>query len=1025
MTFPSRATLIAALGVAFVLSIPSQALALQGVQLGSGSAQVRATAPDGIGPDQDGDGLAFSGSVSESNAEGSAGATADLSIVESAQSVRFDFNGTATTEATGIASSAFDRAFTVSETVPYRFNGQAGPLDDPQVVFFGFLTQLTCQGQCSGALQSEGTLEPGTYRAEALIRCQGNPSESCDASVDMALELGNPGPSVTISTGPSGTVASPDARFEFETTDPGPPPGRFECRLDGQGADPFTPCASPLDISDLAPGEHLFEVRYHPDGEDPGPVASRDWTVSGECPDVQVGFARAKGCFTETAPDSGKFETDERAWVGGFEVVPRSGGKLVLDTKHPDVSTSGAGADVVFAGFRVPVPVGALPVDAASGSFSFGGGTGTAAKVLGIPVEASVKVAWTDGGRSAAYEQKVAIKKLTESIGPLVTPPGTAIGDAGGTLKAKLQNGVGFVLQQGEVRIDKVTLLPDKLKVKRQLGLRDLLLRFERKDGKPFWTGRGGITFPLARGDLGVTATAFAFDGSLAGGGLAVDGINKQLGGTPLFLQSVSGDLLFAPRFGHDLGVKGSLGPRVNGKQLLTIAGQMKGGELIAPSDCPSGDDPEKLVVSSKFTPLEPLELAGLASSQMSLRGCTYPYNGLPPAMDVTGEIGIDLAGGALAYTSSQTGFVSDHGVNLEGAATLKIPGGSVGGRAIVSTLGTAACANVGFFDAGFGYRWGEGTPSAFSGCDLGRFRVLASAAGSEARVAGTGAIEVPKGLPHAGFAATAAGGPPPIKLSGPGGIELSSPPDGSVLRTPDALIVPVADESTTYAFVRKPRAGTWRVDSAVPDRPLTRVGFARGLPEPKLKANVGRPHGKRKKGKGAKFKLAYKLRQIPGQKVTFTERGEGIAQQLGKARGGKGTISFKPTIAADRGRTIEAEVAQDGLPRELLTVARFKAPKQPKITKPSPKAKRKGSSLKLSWRKIRGAADYLVEVSAGAEILHRVVTPQPKLRLDGTPAEGKLRVTVQALGEAQPPGPVAKLTVKPPKKAKGKGKGK
>jgi hypothetical protein len=734
-----------------------------------------------------------------------------------------------------------------------------------------------------------------------------------------------------------------------------------------------------------------------------------DWQAAPTCPDIQVGFATAKGCFTETAPGSGVFETAQKAWVGGFEIVPRGGGKLLLNTNTRDVSTSGAGADIVFAGFKVPIPVGVLPVDLPQATVSFGGGAGTLAEVLDVPVEASVEVAWTDNGRSATYEQKVAIEELSKSIGPLVT--GTALGDFGGALKAKLTNGVGFVLEEGELRLDELTLLPDKLKVRRRLGLRDLLLRFELKDGKPFWTGRAGITLPIGRDDLGFTGTAFVFDGSLAGGGLAISGINKQLAGTPLFLQDVSGELLFAPDYGHDLALAGSLGPRVNGTELLKISGQMQGGELASASDCPSGDDPEKLVLSSKLTPLEPLELAGLAEAEMSARGCVYPYAGLVPSMDVTAAVEIGFAGGALAYEASQTGFISANGANLEGAATLTIPViGDINGSAIVSTKGTAACATIGFFDAGFGHQWGGGVPSAFSGCDLGPFRVTARARGADAHSAGVEAIEVPKGLPHAGFAATAEGGAPRVTVSGPGGFQLSSPADGSVLRSSEALIVPVANERTTYVFVDDPRPGAWSVDSADPANPLTELGLAEGLDDPKVKAKVAKP----RKGRGAKkLKLSYEVRRIPGQEVIFTERGEGIAQELGTARGRRGSISFKPTISADRRRTIEAEVAQDGLPRDLLDVARFKAPKQHKLGKPKVKAKRKKSSLKLSWKRIKGAAEYLVEVSAGAQVLHRVLTSKPKLKLDGTPSKGKLEVAVQALGEAQPPGPAAKLKVK------------
>lgn len=183
--------------------------------------------------------------------------------------------------------------------------------------------------------------------------------------------------------------------------------------------------------------------------------------------------------------------------------------------------------------------------------------------------------------------------------------------------------------------------------------------------------------------------------------------------------------------------------------------------------------------------------------------------------------------------------------------------------------------------------------------------------------------------------------------------------------------------------------AGSWQVDSTDPANPLSAVSFAEGLDEPKVKGRVAT--GRKK------FRLSYDLREIDGQKVTFTERGAGIANSLGKARGDVGTISFKPTIAAERRRTIEAEISHDGLPRELITVAKFKAPKQPKIKQPRVKAKRRKKSLSLSWARVAGAADYIAEVSAGKETLYRVLTKKNRLRFAHTPKQGKLKVGVAA----------------------------
>ena len=111
----------------------------------------------------------------------------------------------------------------------------------------------------------------------------------------------------------------------------------------------------------LAPGKYIYSDFGSATGSDSTAgchctgSASDTWSArltlaAGACDDIRVGNAVAQGCFTETAPGSGVFTTDQRAWVGGFEVVPRAGGKLVVDTQQVTVSSAGAGTDVVLDG---------------------------------------------------------------------------------------------------------------------------------------------------------------------------------------------------------------------------------------------------------------------------------------------------------------------------------------------------------------------------------------------------------------------------------------------------------------------------------------------------------------------------------------------------------------------------------------------------------------------------------------------------------------------------------------------------
>lgn len=81
-------------------------------------------------------------------------------------------------------------------------------------------------------------------------------------------------PDTSISSGPSGSVTSTSATFEFSSTEAG---STFECKLD---AGSWASCSSPKAYSGLAVGSHSFEVRAKDAaGNTDATPASRSWTI--------------------------------------------------------------------------------------------------------------------------------------------------------------------------------------------------------------------------------------------------------------------------------------------------------------------------------------------------------------------------------------------------------------------------------------------------------------------------------------------------------------------------------------------------------------------------------------------------------------------------------------------------------------------------------------------------------------------------------------------------------------------------
>lgn len=323
---------------------------------------------------------------------------------------------------------------------------------------------------------------------------------------------------------------------------------------------------------------------------------------------------------------------------------------------------------------------------------------------------------------------------------------------------------------------------------------------------------------------------------------------------------------------------------------------------------------------------------------------------------------------------------------------------------------GIGACVDSEFVDAitfdlvpvkaGFNWRF-PGIPlPVLLDCSVDEFKPASKPALRAARAGGVGDLTLDSSAPSALIEVKGSGGTPRVHVSGPGGAAIDSPTDPNTVVTSgnlQAAAIPQMQE----AFIRvdKPAAGPWHVE-ALPGSPaIASIESASGHGEVKVKAKVT--------GHGRRRVLSYSIAGLDsGSSVHFAETGtarggrEGGADMIGSATHSHGKIRFEPGPGAAGKRDVVAQVEQGGLPRSNSVVASFVAPGPPKPGRPAHlRAKLRGSTLKLSWRRARNAQEYEVRVALRHD--GRVVfvrTRRPALVLKGVRAPDSGVMTVSAI---------------------------
>ena len=193
-----------------------------------------------------------------------------------------------------------------------------------------------------------------------------------------------------------------------------------------------------------------------------------------------------------------------------------------------------------------------------------------------------------------------------------------------------------------------------------------------------------------------------------------------------------------------------------------------------------------------------------------------------------------------------------------------------------------------------------------------------------------------------------------------------------------------------TVVGLQNAKPGRYTV-STLPGSPaVTRVARATDQPDAKVSGRVT--------GKGRRRVLRYNVRDRALQKVTFQEvTSSGASNTIGSTtRGGRGRIRFNSAPGGGR-RKILAQFELDSIPAELKRVATFQ-PQSIKLRRPRRlRVRRRGNSLRVSWRKVSGATRYEV----GARLSGRRMTFRTTRRTKTTlrvPAWRSGRVYVRAV---------------------------
>ena len=297
--------------------------------------------------------------------------------------------------------------------------------------------------------------------------------------------------------------------------------------------------------------------------------------------------------------------------------------------------------------------------------------------------------------------------------------------------------------------------------------------------------------------------------------------------------------------------------------------------------------------------------------------------------------------------------------VQLTGNGNATFAGQGVNVNLVISDRGFGMCGHLDVLfvhtTVGFSHVWG-GDWNWFS-CDMGSLYTIGGGGGGGAHDAAASAtVALPAGLPREEFAASGSAGPPELTLSGPGGVSVPSPAAGELLLRPGIVGYADASSDTTYFIVEHPAPGAWTLATTPGAAPPTTYLRADPLRPLTIRARVsGRRHSRT---------LSFSFTRQRGESVTFMEDGPETSATIASGITRSGRVTFAPAGGAAGERSIVALISIDGIPRRIVTVARYRAVSSPLAGRPGrPRYSVHAGVLTVTWRAAHPTTGYQLGV--------------------------------------------------------------